>query len=90
MKTLWMKMERRNKMRGPLRAGMYVDQHYNPEHSERPFSTLETRSRISSFQSHASRRDREFLPFSLRLRDEIEIFFLSVSGFETRSRISFS
>ena len=60
------------------------------EHSERPFSTLETRSRISSFQSHASRQDREFLPFSLRLRDEIENFFLSVSGFETRSRISFS
>ena len=33
-----------------------------------------------------SRRDREFLPFSLMLRDEIENFFLSVSGFETRSR----
>jgi len=45
------------------------------EHSERPFSTLETRSRISSFQSHASRRDREFLPFSLMLRDENENFF---------------
>ena len=58
------------------------------EHSERPFSTLETRSRISSFQSHASRRDREFLPFSLMLRDEIENFFPSVSCFETRSRIS--
>merc|ERR1712090_88181 len=35
-----------------------------------------------------SRRDREFLPFSLMLRDEIENFFPSVSGFETRSRIS--
>ena len=35
-----------------------------------------------------SRRDREFLPFSLMLRDEIENFFLSVSCFETRSRIS--
>merc|ERR1712016_212082 len=57
-------------------------------HSERPFSTLETRSRTSSFQSHASRRDREFLPFSLMLRDEIENFCLSVSCFETRSRIS--
>merc|ERR1712112_42511 len=51
-------------------------------------SCFETRSRISSFQSHASRRDREFLPFSLMLRDEIENFFLSVSCFETRSRIS--
>ena len=35
-----------------------------------------------------SRRDREFLPFSLMLRDEIENFFLSVLCFETRSRIS--
>merc|ERR1712243_336554 len=34
------------------------------------------------------RRDREFLPFSLMLRDEIENFFPSVSCFETRSRIS--
>ena len=59
-----------------------------PGHSERPFSTLETRSRISSFQSHALRRDREFLSFSLMFRDEIENFFPSVSCFETRSRIS--
>ena len=58
------------------------------EHSEMHFSTLETRSRISSFQSHASRREREFLSFSLVLRDEIENFCLSVSCFETRSRIS--
>ena len=59
-----------------------------PEHSEMHFSTLETRSRISSFQSHASRRDREFLSFSLVLRDEIENFCLSVSCFETRARFS--
>ena len=59
------------------------------EHSERPFSTLETRSRTSSFQSHASRRDREFLPFSLMIRDEIENFCLSVSCFEKRMRIWF-
>ena len=52
-------------------------------------SCFETRSRISSLQSHASRRDREFFPFSLMLRDEIKNFFLSVSCFETRSRISF-
>ena len=57
------------------------------EHSERPFSTLETRSRISSCQPHASRRDWEFPPFSLMLRDEIENFCLSVSCFETRMRI---
>ena len=37
-----------------------------------------------------SRQDREFLPFSLMLRDEIENFFLSVSCFKTRSRFSFS
>ena len=59
-----------------------------PEHDEMPISNLETRSRISSLQSHASRRDREFLPFSLMLRDEIENFFPLVSCFETRSRIS--
>jgi hypothetical protein len=35
-----------------------------------------------------SRRDREYLPFSLMLRDKIENFCLSVSCFETRSRIS--
>ena len=35
------------------------------------------------------RRDREFLPFSLMLRDEIENFFLLISCFETRTRISF-
>ena len=58
------------------------------EHDEMPISTLETRSRIASFQSHASRRDREFLPFSLMFRDEIENFFPLVSCFETRSRIS--
>ena len=39
-------------------------------------SCFETRSRISSLQSHVSRRDREFLPFGLMLRDEIENFCL--------------
>ena len=62
--------------------------HHHSVSSERLISTFETRSRLSLFQSHASRRDREFLSFSLMLRDEIENFFLSVSCFETRSRIS--
>ena len=39
-------------------------------------SCFETRSRISVFWSHASRRDREFLSFGLVLRDESEIFCL--------------
>ena len=43
------------------------DQHLLAEHSEMHFSTLETRSRISSFQSHALRRDREFLSYGLVL-----------------------
>ena len=60
------------------------------DHSEMHFLTLETRSRISSFQSHASRRHQEFLSFGLVLRDEIENFCLMVSCFETRSRISVS
>ena len=49
---------------------------YKPaEHSERPFSTLETRSRISSFQSHASRWDREFHSLNFVLWDENENFY---------------
>ena len=66
---------------------------------ETPSSALATlrasrRTFSSSSQSIArglfqlSRRDPELLPFSLMLRDEIENFFLSVSCFETRSRIS--
>ena len=54
-----------------------------PVSSERLISTCETRSRLSLFQSHASRQDREFLSFSLMLRDEIGNFFLSVPCFET-------
>ena len=42
---------------------------------EKPISILETGTRISFFQSH--------------VRDENEIFFLSISCFETRTRISF-
>merc|ERR1719341_2459447 len=59
------------------------------EHSERPFSTLETRSRISSFQSHASRQDREFLSLNLVLRDENENFFYQsqTSRRERKSRL---
>ena len=38
-------------------------------------SCFETRSRISFFQSHASRQDREFLSLNLVLRDENENFF---------------
>ena len=59
-----------------------------PVSSERLISTFETGSRISVLQSRVARRDREFISFSLMLRDEIEIFFLSVSCFETRTGIS--
>ena len=55
---------------------LFTYSQYKAEHSEMSISTLKTRSRISSFQSHASRRDREFLPFGLMLRDEIENFRL--------------
>ena len=58
------------------------------EQSKMYISTLEARSRISSFQSHASRQDREFLSVGLVLRDEIKMFYLSVSCFETRLRFS--
>ena len=36
-----------------------------------------------------SRQDREFLSFNLMFRDANENFFLSVSCYETRTRISF-
>ena len=42
--------------------------------------------RVSLIQSHSSRRDREFLTLTLRLRDETEKKFPLISGIETRSR----
>ena len=42
--------------------------------------------RISSIQSHTSRRDENFLTLNLRLRDEIKKKSPSISGIETRSR----
>ena len=54
--------------------------------SESSFFNLETRMRVSPIQSRSSRRDREFLRLTLRLRDETEKKFLPISGIETRSR----
>ena len=42
--------------------------------------------RISSIQSHTSRRDENFLTLNLRLRDVIEKSSSSISGIKTRSR----
>ena len=47
-----------------------------PGCDEKPISTLETRTRMSFFQSH--------------IRDENKNFYLSISCFKTRTRISFS
>ena len=57
--------------------------------SEMLISAFETGSRISVFQSRASRREREFLSFSLMLRDENKNFCLFSLVFETRKKISF-
>ena len=54
--------------------------------SESRFFNLETRMRVSLIQSRSSRRDREFLTLTLRLRDETEKKFPPISGIETRSR----
>ena len=54
--------------------------------SESRFFNLETRMRVSPIQSRSSRRDREFLTLTLRLRDETEKKFPPISGIETRSR----
>ena len=70
------------------------------EISEKHFSTLETRTRISRIQSRTSRREREFLSPNLMLRDKTEnnflqsqasrrdrdLFFL-ISDYETRTRL---
>ena len=70
------------------------------EISEKHFSTLETRMRISHIQSRTSRRERDFLSPNLMLRDKTENnffqsqasrrdrdLFFSISDYETRSRI---
>ena len=54
--------------------------------SESRFFNLETRMRVSRIQSRSSRRDREFLTLTLRLRDKTEKKFPPISGIETRSR----
>ena len=58
----------------------------HPVVSESRFFNLETRMRVSPIQSRPSRRDREFLTLTLRLRDEIEKKFPPISGIEMRSR----
>ena len=55
--------------------------------SESRFFNLETRMRVSPIQSRSSRRDREFLTLTLRLRDETEKKFPPISGIKARSRI---
>ena len=73
------------------------------EISEKHFSTLETRMRISHIQSRTSRRERDFLSPNLMLRDKTENnffqsqasrrdrdLFFSISDYETRSRIFLS
>ena len=50
------------------------------------FFNLKMRMRVSLIQSRSSRRDREFLTLTLRLRDETEKKFPPISGIETRSR----
>ena len=76
---------------------------YKTEISEKHFSTLETRTRISRIQSRTSRRERESLSPNLMLRDKPENNFLqsqasrrdrdlffSISDYEMRSRIFLS
>ena len=59
---------------------------FESEVSESRFFNLETRMRVSPIQSRSSRRDREFLTLTLRLRDETEKKFPPTSGIETRLR----
>ena len=56
--------------------------------SESRFFNLETRTRVSPIQSRSSKRDREFLTLTLKLRDETEKKFPPISGIETRSSLS--
>ena len=63
-----------------------VEETAKSEVSESHFFILETRMRVSPIQSRWSRRDREFLTLTLRLRDETKKKFPPISGIETRSR----
>ena len=47
-------------------------------------------SRFCLSQSQGSRREREFCSLNLKFRDENEIFFINISGFETRTRFFLS
>ena len=69
-------------------AGSHIERHKTDTTvvSESRFFNLETRMRVSPIQSRSSRRDREFLTLTLRLRDETEKKFPPISGIETRSR----
>ena len=79
------------------------EESFKTEISEKHFSTLETRMRISHIQSRTSRRERDFLSPNLMLRDKTENnffqsqasrrdrdLFFSISDYETRSRIFLS
>ena len=85
---------------GQVGQGDQNFQMFEAEISEKHFSTLETRMRISHIQSRTSRREREFLSPNLMLRDKTEnnflqsqasrrdrdLFFL-ISDYETRTRL---
>ena len=62
-----------------------------PEISEKHFSTLETRMRISHIQSRTSRRERDFLSPNLMLRDKTENnFFQSQASRRDRDLFFFN
>ena len=77
-----------------------LDLNTNSEISEKHFSTVETRMRISHIQSRTSRRERDFLSPNLMLPDKTENnffqsqasrrdrdLFFSISDYEMRTRI---
>ena len=59
----------------------------DPVANEKHVSIFETRFEI--LLSMVSRREGDFLSFSLAIQDKNEKAFLSISSFETRARISF-
>ena len=59
----------------------------DPVANEKHVSIFETRFEI--LLSMVSRREGDFLSFSLAIPDKNEKAFLSISSFETRARISF-
>ena len=68
----------------------FVLAHQQQRSTRVTFFNYETRMRLSSIQSCRWRRDENFLTLNLRLRDEIEIYYLHSQALRRESEIFWS